>query len=104
MTRHRDGAALPTLHEIERVAAPHGITHLGVASAEILESTRSVLHQRKADGLNDGMQFTYRNPDRSTDPARSVVDARSVIVAATCWRSNGISGISTLWAPAAMPE
>ena len=82
MTRHRDGAALPTLHEIERVAAPHGITHLGVASAEILESTRSVLHQRKADGLNDGMQFTYRNPDRSTDPARAVVDARSVIVAA----------------------
>ena len=33
-------------------------------------------------GLHDGMGFTYRNPERSTDPRRAVDGATSVIVAA----------------------
>jgi epoxyqueuosine reductase len=74
--------ALPTIERIEEMVAPHGITHVGVASAEVLADTRAVLHERKELGLHDGMQFTYRNPDRSTDPRRAVADARSVVVAA----------------------
>jgi len=77
-----DTASVPTFEEIERLVRDHGITHVGVASPDILHDTRSVLHRRKRRGLHDGMQFTYRNPDRSTDPRRAVPDAHSVIVAA----------------------
>ena len=74
--------AAPTIERIEEIVAPHGITHVGVASADVLADTRTVLHDRKALGLHDGMQFTYRNPDRSTEPQRAVPDAQSVLVAA----------------------
>jgi epoxyqueuosine reductase len=37
---------------------------------------------RIAHGLTDGMQFTFRNPARSTDPGRAVSGAMSVFVAA----------------------
>jgi epoxyqueuosine reductase len=77
-----DSRELPTIEHIEAVVADHGISHVGVASADVLADTRAVLLERKAQGLHDGMQFTYRNPDRSTDPSRAVDDARSVIVAA----------------------
>jgi epoxyqueuosine reductase len=73
---------LPTIDELVEIASAHGITHLGVASADVLADTRRILHERKAAGLHDGMAFTYRNPDRSTDPRRAVADARSVIVGA----------------------
>ena len=72
----------PSLERIRAIVATHGIHHVGVASAEVLVDTRRILHERKDLGLHDGMQFTYRNPDRSTDPGRAVADARSVIVAA----------------------
>ncbi|PIE32720.1 MAG: tRNA epoxyqueuosine(34) reductase QueG [Ilumatobacter coccineus] len=73
---------LPTWDEIVDLAADAGITRLGVAPAEILTDARHTLHARKADGLHAGMAFTYRNPDRSTDPFRTLDDARSIIVAA----------------------
>lgn len=85
MTRSREktnAAALPTIAEIREIVAAHGITHVGVASADVLSDTRATLVERKAAGLHDGMQFTYRNPERSTDPGRAVEGARSVIVAA----------------------
>ncbi len=82
MTNPREHGALPTIGRIEELVAPHGITHVGVASADVLDNARATLHERKERGLHDGMQFTYRNPDRSTDPRRAVADARSVIVAA----------------------
>jgi len=72
----------PTIERIEEIVAPYGITHVGVASADVLADTRTVLHDRKALGLHDGMQFTYRNPDRSTEPQRAVPGAQSVLVAA----------------------
>jgi epoxyqueuosine reductase len=73
---------LPTLDELRVIAADHGIEHLGVAPAAVLERARTALHARKAAGLHDTMAFTYRNPDRSTDPQRAVAGARSIIVAA----------------------
>lgn len=73
---------LPSWEEIVELAAAHGITDVGVAPAAVLERARTELHRRKAAGLHAGMQFTYRNPDRSTDPSRAVAGARSIIVAA----------------------
>jgi epoxyqueuosine reductase len=78
--RHHE--PLPTFDELTVHARRHGIEHLGVAPADVLHRARTALHERKAAGLHADMQFTYRNPDRSTDPRRAVPDARSIIVAA----------------------
>lgn len=59
-----------------------GLAAVGVAPASVLQPARDVLHLRKRAGLADVMQFTYRNPDRSTDPQRSVPGARSIVAAA----------------------
>jgi epoxyqueuosine reductase len=59
-----------------------GIDHLGVCDAAPFDDTRRVLEQRAAAGLSASMQFTYRNPARSTDPARTLPTARSLVVGA----------------------
>lgn len=59
-----------------------GIEHVGVAAADVLVEARSAIRERIDGGLHDGMGFTFRNPERSTDPDRAVPGARSVIVAA----------------------
>jgi len=73
---------LPSIHEIREALAHDGVHHVGVTTADVLTDTRHELHRRKAADLHDGMAFTYRKPDRSTDPGRAVEGARSVIVAA----------------------
>lgn len=77
---------LPSWAELTSLAAEHGIEHLGVAPATVLTRARAALHERKQAGLHAGMEFTYRNPDRSTDPGQAVPGARSVIVAARAYR------------------
>ena len=76
---------LPAFDDLVVLAREHGIEHLGVAPADVLDRARDALHERKAAGLHAGMQFTYRNPDRSTDPGRAVEGARSVIVGARAY-------------------
>jgi epoxyqueuosine reductase len=76
---------LPGLAELAELAGSHGIAHLGVAPADVLDRARAALHERKAAGLHAGMGFTYRDPDRSTDPGRAVEGARSVLVAARAY-------------------
>lgn len=73
---------LPTIDEIRARLSDRGVTAVGVAPAEILTRARSELLARRAAGLSDTMEFTYRDPERSTDPARSVAGARSIIVGA----------------------
>lgn len=68
--------------ELQAVGAEAGIPTMGVTSAEPLEPARTVLPIRKAQGLAASMQFTYRNPERSTDPTRALPSAASVVVAA----------------------
>ena len=59
-----------------------GLVACGVASAGPLLDTRAVLEERKAAGLSSTMAFTYRNPERSTDPSRIVPGAAAVVVGA----------------------
>jgi epoxyqueuosine reductase len=61
---------------------PFGVTHTGVASADVLTRARKAIHERLDAGLTDGMQFTFKNPERSTDPRQAVRDAQAVFVAA----------------------
>ncbi len=63
-----------------------GLAAVGVTSAEVFADTRKVLVDRKERSLAAGMQFTYRNPGRSTDPARTLPSARSLVVGALSYR------------------
>ena len=60
----------------------NGIDRIGVAPATVMQRARETLHSRKAVGLHDTMQFTYRNPDRSTNPDAAVPNAKALIVGA----------------------
>lgn len=68
--------------ELAAIAEAHGITRVGVAPATVMHRARAELVRRRDAGLHDGMQFTYKNPERSTDPQQAVRDARSAFVGA----------------------
>ena len=74
------GRAISALLEAGCVAA-------GVCGVEPLVEARAVIERRRSAGLHDGMQFVYRNPQRSTDPRRAFPSARSAIVAAMPYSS-----------------
>ncbi|MBI2708343.1 MAG: tRNA epoxyqueuosine(34) reductase QueG [Actinobacteria bacterium] len=59
-----------------------GLDAAGIAHAAPFARTRADLERRRAQGLAAGMQFTYRNPGRSTDPARSLPGAAALVVGA----------------------
>lgn len=63
-------------------ALAQGLDRIGFTDASVLDHARRELFRRRDEGLSDTMGFTYRDPERSTDPARAVDGARSVIVAA----------------------
>ena len=68
------------------VAERAGLDAVGYASAEPFTATRRHLEERRRAGLSAGMQFTFRNPARSTDPARALPGARSLVVGARSYR------------------
>ena len=56
----------------------NGIDHaVGVAGAHPFDDVRSEIERRREEGLHGGMQFTFRNPARSTDPPVSAACARA---------------------------
>ncbi len=59
-----------------------GLHRVGVTNGDVLNRARDVLTERKSLGLHNEMQFTYRNPIRSTDPTSTMPTARSIIVGA----------------------
>jgi epoxyqueuosine reductase len=63
-----------------------GLYSVGVTTADVFEETRQLLFERRDQGLHADMQFTYRNPDRSTDPTRILPGARSLVVGAWSYR------------------
>lgn len=60
----------------------HGLSAVGVCDASPFEQTRQVLEERRDQGLNADMAFTYRNPGRSTDPSMTLPGAKSLLVGA----------------------
>jgi epoxyqueuosine reductase len=73
------------VEHLAEIAKQHDISHVGVCDADVLERARAELIRRKQAGLHDGLQFTYKNPLRSTDPQRAVAGARSVLVGASSY-------------------
>lgn len=72
----------PTLERLQEVAAAAGLHRLGCTSADPFLDTRRTIQERKDQGLHGSMQFTYRNPERSTDPERTLPGARTILVGA----------------------
>jgi epoxyqueuosine reductase len=64
----------------------HGLQAVGVAPAGSFATTRRHLERRRAAGMHGGMAFTYRRPERSTDPGRALPGARSIVVGARSYR------------------
>lgn len=93
-------------HELRRQGAESGLAAVGIAPAAPMEAARRTLEERRAAGLSGGMQFTYRNPARSTDPQRILRGASALVVGAFPYgspvakRANGDGG----WRPKVDPN
>ena len=74
-----DESELAGLLEVGRA---NGLDALGIAAASTLDRARAALFERRQRGLHADMAFTYRNPERSTEPSAAVAGARSIIVGA----------------------
>ena len=74
--------AVAYTEQLRALGLASGIDRMGVAPATVMQRARKTLHSRKAAGLHDTMQFTYRNPDRSTNPEVAVANAKVMIVGA----------------------
>jgi epoxyqueuosine reductase len=75
--------------ELREIGIGAGLTAVGFTHAEPFHETRVTLEQRKEAGLHGGMQFTYRNPERSTTPRRILDSAESLIVGAWPYATPG---------------
>lgn len=64
-----------------------GLHRVGIAPAKKMDRAHSALISRNLHGLSDTMQFTFRNPERSTNPTASVNNARSLVVGAFSYAS-----------------
>jgi epoxyqueuosine reductase len=74
-----DGALADELCRIGRQA---GLDAVGICDARPFADTLRTLLDRRARGWAGGMQFTYRNPARSTDPQATLPGAAALIVGA----------------------
>lgn len=74
-----------------------GLVAVGIASADIFAETRANLVERKLEGLNGTMQFTYRNPERSTQPDRILSGASALVVGAWGYRHEEPTPDATGW-------
>lgn len=70
---------------LEAVGVAAGLDVVGACSADPFDHTRKVLEKRRSAGLNGTMQFTYRNPARSTDPSATLPGARTLVVGAASY-------------------
>jgi epoxyqueuosine reductase len=66
--------------ELRRIGREGGLDAVGICDAGPFSQTRGAIEERRELGLSAGMQFTYRNPARSTDPRATLPGARSLFV------------------------
>jgi epoxyqueuosine reductase len=88
--------------ELLRLVREAGADRVGVTTAEPLLRARVALEARTAQGHVDTMQFTFRNPERSTTPTLSVQGARSIIVAARSYYAADAGGVADAGSAAAV--
>ncbi len=79
--KHGSRMSLDT-SKLAAIGQQAGLCAVGFCRAEPFTKTAQVLRDRKQAGLHAGMQFTYRNPERSTEPERLVPGATALVVGA----------------------
>jgi epoxyqueuosine reductase len=85
-TAVRPARRVPDAAEVIDAGRAAGLDAVGIAPAAAFTTTRRHLERRKSEGLHGGMNFTYRHPERSSDPAKALPDARALVVAARSYR------------------
>ncbi|MEY2939718.1 MAG: hypothetical protein RIS58_705 [Actinomycetota bacterium] len=81
----------PYTDELLALGIDAGLHRIGCTDASPLVEARAQIESRIADGLHDDMQFTFRNPKRSTTPTDALSGARSVIVAGLSYATPDVS-------------
>ena len=66
--------------DLRHLGRRSGLDGVGICDARPFSDARATIEARKAAGEHAGMQFTFRRPERSTDPARTMPDARALFV------------------------
>lgn len=74
--------------QIHALGMSCGLDALGVADANSLDRALAQLNDRIDRGLTNGMNFTFLNPERSTNPGRHLEQARSIIVGVRSYAIN----------------
>ena len=72
----------PTIAALREVGLGAGLCAVGVTHADPFDDVRQEIERRRELGLHGGMQFTFRNPTRSTDPRQTLPSAASLVVGA----------------------
>jgi epoxyqueuosine reductase len=96
----RPSRRVPEVADLVALGHDHGLDAVGVAPAAPFATTRRHLERRRAAGMHAGMAFTYRRPERSTDPGAALPGARALVVGARSYRrstppTEGTRGAST---------
>ncbi len=68
--------------ELIALGRAEGLDAVGIAPALPFERARHAIDERRAAGFDAGMAFTFKNPARSTTPARAVANAQAIVVGA----------------------
>lgn len=76
---------VPDVASVRAVGLAAGLDAVEVTTAEPFVAVRRTLEARKAAGLHAGMAFTYRKPERSTEPGAALPEARTLVVGARCY-------------------
>lgn len=80
---------VPEGAELAAIGRGAGLDAVGFTAARPFATTLAHLERRRAGGLSGGMAFTYRRPERSTDPRRALPGARSLVVGARSYHRAG---------------
>jgi epoxyqueuosine reductase len=66
--------------ELRRIGRQSGLDAVGICDSRPFVEARVAIDERREKGFAAGMQFTYRNPARSTDPRATMPEARALFV------------------------
>jgi epoxyqueuosine reductase len=77
-----------TLEELKQIAAQHSAA-LGVTDLAPFPDVADTMQSRIDNGLSANLTFTYKDPHRATEPARSFPWAQSIVVVAMPYLTDG---------------
>ena len=81
--------------QLEGLALEAGLVGFGISSSREYKNVRIMLEERDALGYRDTMEFTYRNPPRSSSANAVLAEAKSVITAALYYGDQGDEGLAS---------